>query len=58
MQFGSSTHKWMGLFTTLDFFIGVKPYIGEEVCMTFDVHDDGRLTFTHKEINLFSFLFA
>mgnify|MGYP000650936437 CR=1 FL=1 len=30
MQFGSSTHKWMGLFTPLDGLIGVNAYIGEE----------------------------
>ena len=55
MQFGSSTQNWMGLLIVLDVLIGVKGYIGEEVCMTFDVQDDGRLTFTHKETNLFSF---
>ena len=54
-QIRSSTQKWVGLFTPLDVLIGVKVYIGEEVCMTFDVQDDGRLTFTHKETNLFSF---
>ena len=55
MQIGSSIEKWMGLFTPLDSLIGVKAYIGQEVCMTFDVQDDGRLTFTHKETNLFIF---
>ena len=55
MQFGSSTHKWMSLFTSLDVFIGVKAYIGEESCMTFDVQDGDRLTFTHIETKLFSF---
>ena len=54
-QIRSSTQKWVGLFTPLDVLIGVKVYIGEEVCMTFDVQDDGRLTFTHKEINMFIF---
>ena len=41
--------------TPLDALIGVWAYMGEEVCMTFDVHDDGRLAFTHTETNLFSF---
>ena len=43
MQIGYTTHKWMGLFTPLDVLIGVKAYIGEQECMTFDVQDDGRL---------------
>ena len=55
MQIGSTTQKWIGLFISLDVLIGVKAYIGEEVCMTFDVHDDDRLIFTYKETNLFSF---
>ena len=50
-----ATHEWMGLFTPLDGLIGVKAYIGEEACMSFDVHDDGRLTFTRTETYLFSF---
>ena len=45
----------MGLFTPLDVLLGVKAYIGEESCITFDIQDDGSLTFTHKESNLFSF---
>ena len=49
------THKWIDSFTQLDVFIGLRDYIGEEAFMTFDVHDDGRLTFTHIETNLFSF---
>ena len=54
MQFGSSTHKWIRLFTSLDVLIAVKASIGEETFMNFDVQDDGRLTFTHTETNLFS----
>ena len=54
MQFGYSTQKWMDLFTPLNF-DGVKTYIGEEACTIVDVQDDGRLTFTYKESNLFSF---
>ena len=57
MQIGCSTRKLMGLFTPLEVLIVVNIYIGEEVCMTFDVHDAGRLTFTHKETNVFSFCF-
>ena len=48
-------HKWIGLFTPLDVLIGGKAYIGAEAFMTFDVQDDGRLTFTHMETNLYSF---
>ena len=55
MQFGHCTQKWIGLFVPLNVFIGVKAYIGEEVCITFDVHDDSRLTFTHTKTNPFSF---
>ena len=47
MQFGPSTQMGIGLFTPLDVFIGVRAYIGEEIFITFDVHDDGRLTFTN-----------
>ena len=47
----------MGLVTPLDVFIGVKAYIGEQVCMIFDVHDHDRLIFTSTEINMFSFVF-
>ena len=52
MQIGFATQKWMGLFTPLDVLIGVRAYVGEEACMTFDVHDDGRLTFTQMKTNL------
>ena len=45
MKFGPSTQKLIGLFTPLDVLIGVRAYIGEEVFMTFHVHDDGRLEF-------------
>ena len=55
MQIGCATQKLMGLFTPLDVLIGVKAYIGGQECMVFDVHDDGRLIFTPKETNLFSF---
>ena len=55
MQIGSATQKWMGLFTPLDVLIGVKAYIGERECMSFDAQDDGRLIFTHKENDLFRF---
>ena len=55
IQIGFSTHKWMGLFRLFDVLIGVKAYIGEEACMNFDVHGDGRITFTHTKTNLFSF---
>ena len=40
MQFGPSTHKWIGLFSPLDVLIGVKAYIGKDTFMTFDVQDD------------------
>ena len=43
------------LFIVLDVLIGVKVYIGEETFMNFDVHDDGRLTFTQTKTNLFRF---
>ena len=55
MQFGSSTQKWIRLFTSLDVLIAVKASIGEETFMNFDVQDDGRLTFTHTKTNPFSF---
>ena len=55
MQFWPSTHKWIDLFIILDVLVGIKAYIGEEAFMTFDVQDDGRLIFTHKETNMFSF---
>ena len=58
MQIGSSIQKWMGLFTPLNVLIGIKSYIGEKVCMSFDIQDDGSLTFTRNETNLFSFFFA
>ena len=45
VQFGHSTQKWIGLFTPLDVLIGVRAR--EENFMTFDVHDNGRLTFTY-----------
>ena len=45
----------MGLFTPLDVFIGVKAYIGEQECMSFDVQDDDNLIFTPKENDLFRF---
>ena len=50
MKFGPSTQKLIGLLTPLDVLIGVRAYIGEEVFMTFHVHDDGRLTFMHMEV--------
>ena len=55
MQFGPSTHKWIGFFTPFDVLIRVRPYIREEAFMTFDVHDDGRISFTHTKIDAFSF---
>ena len=55
MQLRPSAHKWIGLFTPLNVLIGVKAYTGEEAFMTFDVEDDGRLTFTHTETDLLSF---
>ena len=45
----------MGLFTPLDVLIGVKAYIGEQECLSFDVQDDGRLIFRPKENDLFRF---
>ena len=53
MQFCPSTHMWTGLFSPLDVLIGVKAYIGKDTFMTFDVQDDGCLTFTHMETNLY-----
>ena len=53
MQIGSTTQKWIGLFISLDVLIGVKAYIGKDTFMTFDVQDDGCLTFTHMETNLY-----
>ena len=35
MQIGSTTQKWMGLFTPFDVLIGVKAYSGERECMIF-----------------------
>ena len=55
MQFGHSTYQWISLFTPSDVLIGTKAYVVEEAFMTFDVHDDGRLTFTRTETYLFSF---
>ena len=55
MQFGHSTHKWICFFTPLDVLIGVRVLIGEETFMTFDVHDDGRLNFTHNRFACFLF---
>ena len=56
-NFGSSTQVdgFIHNFTPLDVLIRVKAFIREEPSMTFDVCDDGRLTFTHTETNLFSF---
>ena len=45
MLFGPSTHKWIGFFSPFDVFIRARAYIGEKAFMTFDVHDDGMLSF-------------
>ena len=46
-----------GFIYSIGCFVGVIAYIGEEVCMTFYVQDDGRLTFTRKKTNVFSVRF-
>ena len=46
---------WIGLFNPLDVLIGVRAYTEEEAFMTFDVHDDGRLNFTHNRFACFLF---
>ena len=55
MQLRLFMHKWIDSFTQLDVLIGVRTYIGEEAFMTFDVHFDGSLNFTHTKIYLYSF---
>ena len=50
VQIGYSAHKWMGLFAPLDVLTRVNAYIGEDVCMTFDVQDDDRLTFNIRKL--------
>ena len=45
----------MGLFTPSNVLIGVKAYIGQQECMSFDVQDDGSLNFTPMENDLLRF---